>query len=172
MAIHKGTVEAISYKYEKFAVLIEEKWYNTKAEYAAEWPVKPAVGDVITFDDGGKKYLGKMKIVSSPGGSAGTAKAASGGYSNIGVEVGHASNLAMRVMEQRLTEGSGLAYTEVGTAEYYKLFIKETETIYKLMKGLKAKLGEPKVAEKPEEPVPAKKAATEEADLDDLEDLF
>ena len=168
MSIHKGTVEAISHKYDKFAVLIDEKWYNTKKEYAEEWPVKPTVGDVITFDDGGKKYLGKMKIVSSSG-SSGTPKASSGGgYSNIGVEVGHASNLAMRMMEQHTS-------FDVGSVEYYKELVKRTEEVYKIMKSLKSKLGAPDVKEvkvpKKETPVEDEKAKESTAE-GLLEDLF
>jgi len=179
MATHTGTIEAISYKYDKFAVLIEEAWYGTKAEYAAEWPVKPSVGDSISWDDGGKKYLGKMKILKSGGGSAGlvAGKAAggSGGYSSLGVEVGHASNLAMRVMEQ-YQFGDAAGSMPTGSVEYYKQFVKETETIYKLMKGLKTKLGAPVVAaHKSVETavtVETPKAEVSEEVADDLADLF
>lgn len=169
MAIQKGTIEAISHKYEKFAVLIEEKWYNTKAEYAAEWPVKPQVGDVIQFDDGGKKYLGRMKIISSTAPAVASAAPKSGGYSSLGVEVGHASNLAMRMMEQGDTHRG-----DIGSPEYYRQFAQYTQDVYKLMAGIKKKLGAapeeapaPKVEDKPEA-APEPVAAVE----DDLSDLF
>ena len=73
----------------------------------------------------------------------------------------------MRMMEQGSFEAK-----DVGTPEYYREFIGYTEDIYKLMKGLKAKLSAgdapaPAAEEKPEskpEPVPA--------ESDDLSDLF
>lgn len=170
MAIQKGTIEAISHKYEKFAVLIEEKWYNTKAEFAAEWPVKPQVGDVIQFDDGGKKYLGRMKIISSTAPAvAATSTPKSGGYSSLGVEVGHASNLAMRMMEQKIRGGYA---GEVGSPEYYREFAQYIQDVYKLMTGIKKKLGSaPEEAPAPEveaKPAPEPAPAAE----DDLSDLF
>ena len=110
-----------------------------------------------------------MKIISSGGGSAGTARAAGGGFSSIGVEVGHASNLAMRVMEQKLSTGGTPA---PGSPEYYREFVQETETIYKLMKGLKAKLDSAEYTVptvKPEsKPVLVPEKASEPEDLSDL----
>lgn len=172
MAVQTITVEAISHKFEKFAVMAGDKWYNTKAEFAAEWPEKPVVGDTITFDDGGKKYLGRMKIVAKGDGPrAGSAPAKSGGgggYSSLGVEVGHASNLAMRMMEQDRMD----CPHSVGSTEYYKLFIERTETVYKLMGGLKKKLGAPAapVVTAPVEAEP--KPTPVEDSSDDLSDLF
>ena len=139
---HQGIIEAISHKYDKFAILHEEKWYNTKKEYAAEWPVQPVVGDEISWDDGGKKYLGKMKIVkqNSAGRASGMSNppAGGGGYSSIGVEIGHASKLAMDMALNRANSGD---YT-VGDPDFYKSWAKETLKVHGFMTKLKAKASE------------------------------
>tara|TARA_R110000772_G_scaffold241063_1_gene353336 strand:+ start:212 stop:745 length:534 start_codon:yes stop_codon:yes gene_type:complete len=151
---HTGTIEAISHKFDKFAILHEEKWYNTKKEYAAEWPVQPAVGDEISWDDGGKKYLGKMKIVkknsAAPAGGMSNPPAG-GGYSNIGVEIGHASKLAMDIALQQAQIGM----YEVGSTDFYKAWAKETLKVHGFMTKLKAKAANtpaPVVETVPEEP--------------------
>ena len=92
----QGTVEAVSTKFGKYGVLVEGTWYNSKPEYLK---VKPEKGDVIEFDNGGKNYLNKVSIITksdAPAANSGGAK--KGGYSQIGVELGHAANLAMQVM--------------------------------------------------------------------------
>lgn len=82
-----------------------------------------------------KNIKGKVRI-STGASPAGGAKPKSGGYSNTGVELGHASNLAMRMMEQTLV-GSNL---DIGSADYYRKFLRYTEEMYKLMKGVRAKV--------------------------------
>lgn len=137
MATHQGIIEAISHRYDKFAILYNEKWYNTKKEYAEEWPVMPTVGDEISWDDGGKKYLGKMKIIkkntSAP--APQSLPSTGGGYSNIGVEMGHASKLAMDMALASAASG----YYEVASAEFYKFWAKETLKVHSYMTKLKAK---------------------------------
>jgi hypothetical protein len=73
----KGTVEAISTKFGKYGVLVNEQWYSTKPEWIDP---KPQKGDVIEFDSGGdgKRYLTKCKIVSTGG------EAVQGGSVNTG----------------------------------------------------------------------------------------
>ena len=72
--------------------------------------------------------------------TAGGASAPSGGgkvvNGNLGVELGHASNLAMRMMEQAGT-------APVGTTDYYKQFAEYTVDMYKVMQGLRAKVSAP-----------------------------
>jgi hypothetical protein len=164
MAVQTITIEAISHKFDKFAVMAGDKWYNTKAEFADEWDAKPKVGDTITFDDGGKKYLSRMRITKSAAGAAGSAGKTD--Y-NLGVEVGHASNLAMRVMEMKTSLPS-----VAGTTDFYKDFIKETETIYKLMKGLKVKLGDAPAPSPVVETSPKKEEKAPVEETEDLSDLF
>lgn len=106
----------------------------------------------------------KGKVTKTAGG--GSVSNTSGGgkpFSNLGVELGHASNLAMRMMEQEV-EGA-----EVGTAAYFKQFVTYTDQMYKVMKSLRAKheIGEdPKPVIKEESK--AVKAAPVEEDDDDL----
>ena len=134
MSTVTGTIEAVSTKYDKFSVLVDGTWYGTKQEWAPD-PL-PKTGDKITFDNGGKKFLSKCKVMGS-GGGGGAAPQGGGGKNNwnLGVEVGHASNLAMRVTEMALREGD--LETAVGSEDFYRFFIKQSKDIYKLMAALK-----------------------------------
>lgn len=128
MATVTGTVEAVSTKYGKFGVLINDKWYNTKQEWAPN-PL-PVKGDEITFDDGGKNFLSKCKVVgSSPKSSGG---GGSKGYNPMGVELGQAMNLAMTVA---MSTGG-----EPGSEGFYKFWIEQTETIYAISRSLRTKM--------------------------------
>jgi len=166
MTIVTGTVENVSTKYEKYSIQVNGEWYGTKMEYAN---VKPQRGDEVEFDNGGKKYTSRLKITKA--GAGGSAPAGGkGGYSTLGVELGHASNLAMRMMEQ-----TGEC-EEVGTTEYYKQFAKYTDEMFRIMKGLRAKYEEadkPKVVEEAPPVVMTAKAETPKPEsTDDLADLF
>jgi hypothetical protein len=105
MAIVTGVVEGVSTKYDKYSVLVGGTWYATKMEWAT---VKPERGDLVSFDNKGAKFLNNVKITSKAGYAG--ANAAAGGSSgsssppknfNLGVELGHASNLAMRITERK-----------------------------------------------------------------------
>lgn len=161
MAIHNGVVQKINENWGKFGIMVDGNWYNTKAEWAN---VRPNVGDQVTFDDGGKNYLKNLKVLKegagapAPAGKAPVA-ASKGGYNQLGVELGHASNLAMRVTEKALDGGS---FThEPGSPEFYKFWAKQTENIYALMKGMRAKFedGDPAYSdERTSSPVKSKPA--------------
>jgi hypothetical protein len=60
MATVSGIVERTSDKFGKFSILVGGKWYNTKAE----WAPKPApnAGDVVSFDDGDKNYIKRLRV--------------------------------------------------------------------------------------------------------------
>lgn len=77
-----GTVEAITDKFGKFNVLLDDgNWYSTKMEWKPKFPINK--GDVITFDAGPTgKYLQKVKITS--GGSS--PSPSNGGSSNAPVK--------------------------------------------------------------------------------------
>lgn len=102
MAIVTGVVEGVSTKFDKYSVLVNGTWYNTKMEWAT---VKPEKGDLISFDNKGAKFLNNVKITSKAGYAG--ANAAAGNTANpsknfnLGVELGHASNLAMRITERK-----------------------------------------------------------------------
>jgi hypothetical protein len=133
MATVNGTVTAVSTKWDKYSVQIDgAAWYGTKIEWAK---VKPENGDVIEFDDGGGKFTKNIKILTA-GDRSTTALPSAGGKkwtpNNLGVELGHASNLAMTVT---------LAVNDLppGSPAFYKFWMTQTETVYKVMKGLRAK---------------------------------
>lgn len=134
MAIVRGTVEGHHDKWDKWNILVNGSWYNTKLEWAK---VKPVTGDEVEFDDGGRNYTKQLKIVSKgPGGpAASSAPAKSGGktWSNVGVEVGHATNLAMTVTLKRYKDNEG----EIGTETFYKDFVAQTDKIYQITKALR-----------------------------------
>jgi hypothetical protein len=176
MTQHTGIIEFVSHKYDKYAIKLEgqEGWYNTKQEYADEWDYKPKQGDEVTFDDGGKKYFSKHKVLKQSAGVAPSGgKSKGGGWSNVGVEVGHASNLAMRVMEQRL---AGVASEPtVGSTEYWKQFAQDTMKIHGLMAKIKDSV------EGKTEAVPAKEAEPAQPEVykspdpvksNELDDIF
>ena len=62
-----GVVEGVSTKFGKYSILVNGTWYGTKEEWAT---VKPNKGDEVEFDDGGNKYMKKVKIVSESDGAA------------------------------------------------------------------------------------------------------
>lgn len=64
-----GVIEAKSGKssYGTYGIMVGGKWYNSKYE------VKANKGDEVEFDDGGKNYCNKLKVLSGGGGGATTA---------------------------------------------------------------------------------------------------
>lgn len=161
MAIVTGVVEAVSTRYDKYSVLVNGNWYGTKIEWAT---VKPNKGDSIEFDDGGKKYLKNVVI---KGGAPAAPTSGSRGYSSstLGVELGHASKLAMDVT-------MSLSY-EPGSTEFYQYWLKQTETIYALMKNLKAKHSGERTTGRVE-PAPDKAYEPDKADkaVEEIADVF
>lgn len=62
-------------KFGKYSIKLEgnDNWYNSNYE------IKASKGDTVEFDDGGKKYCSKLRVISSGGkGSTTTTKASSG----------------------------------------------------------------------------------------------
>ena len=133
MAEVTGTVEVAMNpnKYGKFSILVNEKWYNTNPEWIVNKPVK---GDTVIFDDGGKTYIKNLRITGgSHGHSPAPAKAATGGYSTLGVELGHAANIATQMAINSFTA------SEMGSTEYYDFFVTHTEKVFEIMSALKYK---------------------------------
>lgn len=75
MSIVTGTVEAYSNKFDKHSILVNGKWYSSKFEIKAE------KGDTVEFDDGGKSYVRKCKVVGKAGSGSTSPAAASAGFS-------------------------------------------------------------------------------------------
>lgn len=175
----KGTVEAVSTKFNKFSVMVNDTWYSTKEEWAPS--PRPEKGDLIEFDNKGAKFLNRCKILGKSGGgspapSGGGSK--SGGYSSIGVELGHAANLAQRVVEVMYCEDQLDAKdVEVGSAKYWATFADQTLKAYKVMKSLRARVEagseDAPTKEEPAAPPPAPEPEEEDKSGDsDFEDLF
>lgn len=122
-----GTVENVSTKWGKYSIQVNGSWYGTKEEWAK---VKPDRGDKVTFDDGGKNYMKNVTITDKGSGSpsSGSKKV----YSNLGVELGHASKLAMDVVLNMPANAK-----RVGSAEFYKEWLAHTDTIYRTMSHLR-----------------------------------
>jgi hypothetical protein len=133
MGMVKGLVENVSTKYDKYSVQVNGTWYNTKMEYAK---VKPNKGDLVEFDDGGAKFTKNMKIVTAgAGGVYGSPKpsAGKGSYSSLGVELGHAANLAMQMALAEAKTSS----LEIGSTAFYKEFVTHTRKVKAIMQGLR-----------------------------------
>lgn len=69
MAIVTGTIERTNDNYGKFNMAVNGKWYSTKPEWLS---VVPNQGDTVEFDDGGRNYIKKLRVVGG-GGSTPTA---------------------------------------------------------------------------------------------------
>lgn len=184
MAAVRGEVEAVSTKYGKFSVMVDGNWYGTKQEWAPD-PL-PNKGDTVQFDSGPTgKYLQRCKVVSAGGGAApsGGGKPAGKAWSNLGVELGHASNIAKDMALK--------TDLEPGSEEWYKFWVTHTNKVYSVMSALRAKhegggaTAKPKpipseddevvvMAEpKPEPVAPPPVAKSEEPDIAaELDDLF
>ena len=126
-----GVVSAV--KRDGKALCIDETWYSS-------WDPISGVnkGDNVMFNYQQKgrynNIKGKVRVTgSSP--SAGSPQRATSNNYNLGVELGHASNLAMRMMEQN--NASASAAPAVGSEEYYKQFMMYTENMYEVMKRIR-----------------------------------
>jgi len=151
MAQVRGVVEGQHEKWEKWNILVNGTWYNTKLEWAKE---KPVEGDEVEFDDGGRNYTKNLRILTHGGGVAQPARASSGGgftakpkgNYNLGVELGHAANVAKDMANNHL------AASEIGTDEWYKYWVTHTQKVYGVMKNLRDQY---------EKPTPAKSEDTD-----------
>lgn len=119
-------------------------------------PSEAQKGAEVEFDaiDKGdfKNVKGSFKVLgtsSSTGGHSPSSSSGSrAGYSNLGVELGHAANLAWSMMVNKTDP------TKQGDDAFYAEFVTHTEKVYKVMKGLRKKFEEGKDAA-PSAPTPA-----------------
>ena len=171
MATVTGTVEAalIPNKWGKNSILVGEVWYSTDPKYmTGDIPRK---GDVVEFDSGKTgKYINNLTVTSKGAGSDSSAKSAGGGYSNLGVELGHASNVAKDMAN---TYFAGKA---AGSDEWYKYWVTHTEKVYTVMKKLRAKHEAPVVSPVGTDDVvvlaKAKPSSKPVETADEIEDIF
>ena len=162
MEIVKGNVASKSRKGN--SIKVGDDWYSV---YSAKDLEHVNWKDDVEFmyeQKGKYKNIKGDVTVTSKGGSSGGSKPSGGsGFSNTGVELGHASNLAMRMMEQ--TERT----LTVGSPEYYKQFADYTMGMYKVMKMLRGKVDAGDLdPPKKEEPKPK----SEDLDFASDEDIF
>lgn len=74
MATVQGVVGAMSNKFDKFSIVVDDVWYSSKFEI----PCK--AGDTVTFDNGDKKWCRGLKVISAGSGGASPAPSGGGGY--------------------------------------------------------------------------------------------
>jgi len=131
----QGKVESKSRKGN--SIKIDGDWYGTfspadlshvewKDEVKFSWEPK---GEY-------KNIKGPVVVTGADSGAGSSPSSSPTRNGNLGVELGHASNLAMRMMEQASSP-------TVGSTEYYRMFAEFTEDMYKVMQGLRAKVSAP-----------------------------
>lgn len=127
-----GTVQSKSRKGN--SIQVDGEWYSVfaAADMPAEW--KDEVSFNWDYDKSGKYRniaKGTVKVLNSGGG--GETRTVSKGFSNLGVELGHASNVAKDMAIAKFPS------EEVGSTAFYKFWLDETQKVYDLMKGLRTK---------------------------------
>ena len=147
----------------KFAINVDGNWYSTNPDWIA---LKPNAGDEVTFDDGGKKYIKNLQILKEGSGAPATSGGKKGGYSSLGVELGHASNIAKDMANKIFAD------VEVGSEDWYKFWMTHTQKVYKTMKALRDKYENEAVAVPAASPesnvVVLKKSASKTAAIEDI----
>lgn len=136
MTTATGIVEAMKVTPQQTAILLNGDWYSSFRGMHTKGINK---GDTVSIDwspdKTGKWKNIKAAAVTAKGVEAPTTRAATAGvYSpraHLGVELGHASKLAMDVMLAKTTAG------EVGGEAFYKEFIQHTHKIFKIMGALR-----------------------------------
>ena len=147
----QGVVEAK--RKDGAGILVNGEWYSS---YKGKGLADVEKGSSVSFDfeyskDGKYKNINGDSVrvtgQASKGGSAPPAKA----YSTVGVELGHASKLAMDMALKYFTEEG-----KIGTDEFYIFWREHTVKVYKAMGKLRdqaenAKTAKQPVAEAPEQ---------------------
>lgn len=116
MSTVTGIVEAASKNKYGFGIMVNGSWYNSK------WEIKAAKGDEVEFDDGGKTYVQKLRVVKSAGGTpavSGGGKTSPGYNSYRGTFPVTTTDGARAIIRQNaLTNATNLV---VGSGEKLKL---------------------------------------------------
>jgi hypothetical protein len=162
-----GVVESKSKKGN--SIKVNGEWYSvfSPADMPAEW--KDDVDFLWEADKTGK-YRNIKKGTIRVGGSGsvgggGAPSAAGKPYSNLGVELGHASNVAKDMAIAKFP------VEEIGGTEFYRWWIDETQNVYKMMKGLRAKFEDTPVPA-PSLPKPVEELVLRTASPATVDDLF
>ena len=156
MEMYKGSVASKSKKGNSMKG-DDGEWYSLFAaeDFKGEW--KDQVEFLWEYDKSGKYRnikKGSMKVTGDSGSSYTPPKK----FNNLGVELGHAANLAMT-----LTLAGDF---EPGSKDMYKFWMEHTDNVYKMMKGIRARYEEPaKEVKEAVAPSPVAKEAVTEDDL-------
>lgn len=144
-----GVVESV--RKDRKGMCVNGQWYSSWDALSVN------TGDEVLFNyvEKGtfKNIKGKVRVTGSkPVTSSGGGK--SGGYSNLGVEIGHAANLAMEMMKQDKIE--------LDSEEYYGTFATRTVSMFNAMKEIRS------IIEKGE----GSTSTVTKVDKDDMDDIF
>ena len=158
MESYKGTIASKSKKGNSMKG-DDGEWYSlfSAEDFVGEW--KDTVDFLWEYDKTGKYRnikKGTMKVTSA--GAAGLPSHVP--YSNLGVELGHASNVAKDMAIAKFKS------TEVGSPEFYKFWMDTTQDVYAMMKGLRARYEEKGAEVATPKPAPDLKVGDE--DFDDV----
>jgi hypothetical protein len=148
MNIVKGTVEKVA---RNGGIMVNGDWYSSFK--GKDTTVKGiAIGNAVTFEwTPDTKGLGYKNIKSltitggAPADPLGTmaATATPMRISTLGVELGHASKLAMDMSIAYFTTYEGSA--EIGSEDFYKFWIQNTDKVFKAMSALRKAKDKPEV---------------------------
>lgn len=168
-----GVVEAKAIKGMNTSILIGGEWYSSYKGAGLASVEKGSTVDFLWKPD--VKGMGFKNIIAStvknlggpttPVGAASTGKAytppARKEYSTLGVELGHASNLAMEMC-------LGMPGVAPGSDEFYKAWVHHTDKIFTIMQKIRASkegvAAPAAVVAKPATPEPITKAEEELVD--------
>lgn len=127
-----GVVDAV--RKDRKGLCINDVWYSSWEALTCN------KGDDVVFNFIVKgrfnNIKGKVNVASTSAATSSGGASSGGGYSNLGVELGHASNLAMRMMEQEKWD-----VEMVGSKEYFSAFTRYTMDVYKVMKQVRESVG-------------------------------
>jgi hypothetical protein len=122
------------------SIKVGDDWYSTfNASDLSHVNWKDTVSFSYVLKGEYRNIKGKVKITATD-----DSPKSKGGYSNLGVELGHASKLAMDMSTHKF------AADDVGSPEFYKFWMNETQTIHKAMSALRTRMAEPKAEAKEE----------------------
>jgi hypothetical protein len=150
MNIVKGTVEKIA---RNGGIMVNGDWYSSFK--GKDTTVKGiAIGNAVTFEwTPDTKGLGYKNIKSltitggAPADALGSMTAATAAVpmrnNNLGVELGHASKLAMDMSIAYFSTLPGSA--EIGSEDFYKFWIQNTDKVFKAMSALRKAKDKPEV---------------------------
>ena len=167
-----GVVEAKAVKGMNTSILIRGEWYSSFKGAGLASIEKGSTVDFLWKPDA--KGMGFRNIIASTvknlGGSSPVAAGSVGKpyipparkeYSTLGVELGHASNLAMEMC-------LGMAGIDPGSDEFYKAWVHHTDKIFTIMQKIRASkeavAAPATVVAKPATPEPITKAEEELVD--------